>query len=88
VLSAHDVTLRRTTALDRQSRAATAALECQWQALPFEGPPPHLWRRRTQAPSPAATANGTLTNETLTFPAGSVVVPLDQRLSKVAIHLA
>src|ERR1039457_4913324 len=85
VLSAHDVTLRRTTAPWTGKVERYRCSGMQWQALPFEGRHPIFGGENPGAQS-GRYGQCTLTNETLTFPAGSVVVPLDQRLSKVAIH--
>jgi hypothetical protein len=85
VLSAHDVTLRRTTAPWTGKVERYRCSGMQWQALPFEGRHPIFGGENPGAKS-GRYGQCTLTNETLTFPAGSVVVPLDQRLSKVAIH--
>jgi murein tripeptide amidase MpaA len=85
VLSAHDVTFRRTTAPWTGKVERYRCSGMQWQALPFEGRHPIFGGENPGAKS-GRYGQCTLTNETLTFPAGSVVVPLDQRLSKVAIH--
>jgi hypothetical protein len=57
----------------------------QWRAQPFEGRHP-IFGGENPGAQPGRYGQCTLTNDTLTFPAGSVVVPLNQRLSKVAIH--
>jgi hypothetical protein len=85
VLAAHDVTMRRT------GTAWTGKLEryrcsgMQWQGPPFEGRHP-IFAGEGAGAQPGHYGQCTLSTETMTFPAGSVVVPLDQRLSKVAIH--
>ncbi len=85
VLSAHDVTMRRTTAPWTGKVERYRCSGMQWQGKPFEGRHPIFPGEDTGA-APGHYGQCTLTTETLTFPAGSVVVPLDQRLSKVAIH--
>jgi murein tripeptide amidase MpaA len=85
VLSAHDVTLRRTTAPWTGKVERYRCSGMQWQAKPFEGRHP-IFGGENPAAQSGRYGQCTLTTETLTFPAGSVVVPLDQRLSKVAIH--
>jgi hypothetical protein len=57
----------------------------QWQGKPFEGRHP-IFPGEDAGEQPGRYGQCTLTTETLTFPAGSVVVALNQRLSKVAIH--
>jgi hypothetical protein len=85
VLEAHDVALRRTTApwIGKVERYRCAGME--WQSKPFEGRHP-LFRGEGAGAQPGRYGQCTLATETITFPAGSVVVPLNQRLSKVAIH--
>jgi hypothetical protein len=84
VLSAHDVAFRRTTApwTGKVDRYRCSGM--QWTTAPFEGRHPLIsgdWG--TMA---AGFGKCALSEETVTFPAGSVVVALNQRLSKVAIH--
>jgi hypothetical protein len=85
VLAAHDVTLRRTTApwTGKVERYRCAGM--QWQGPPFEGRHP-AFEGEGGGAQPGHYGTCTLTEETITFPAGSVVVPLNQRLSKVAMH--
>ncbi|HMD78298.1 MAG TPA: M14 family metallopeptidase [Terracidiphilus sp.] len=85
VLAAHDVTLRRTTAPWTGKVERYRCSGMQWRAQPFEGRHP-IFGGENQGAQPGRYGQCTLTNDTLTFPAGSVVVPLNQRLSKVAIH--
>ncbi len=85
VLDAHGVHHRRTR--DRWS-GPVERYRCsgmRWPVRPFEGRHPIL---RGGPVDSAAGAFGecALSTETLAFPAGSVVVPLDQRRSRVAIH--
>lgn len=56
-----------------------------WADTPFEGRHPIL-RGGNVERSIGVFGTCTMTLESLSFPAGSVVVPLNQRLSKVAIH--
>ena len=57
----------------------------EWQGPPFEGRHP-IFRGEAAGAEPGRFGTCVLTTETMTFPAGSVVVPLNQRLSKVAIQ--
>jgi hypothetical protein len=85
VLADHDVTMRRTTSMwtGKVERYRCSGME--WQGPPFEGHHP-LFRGESAGAEPGRFGTCALTNETVTFPAGSVVVALNQRLSKVAIH--
>ena len=85
VLAAHDVTMRRTTAAwtGKVERYRCAGME--WQGPPFEGRHP-IFGGEGAGAEPGNFGTCTLATETMTFPAGSVVVALNQRLSKVAIH--
>jgi len=57
----------------------------QWQGKPFEGRHP-IFPGEDAGEQPGRYGQCALATESLTFPAGSVVVQLNQRLSKVAIH--
>jgi murein tripeptide amidase MpaA len=85
VLAAHDVEMRHTTAAwtGKVERYRCAGME--WQGPPFEGRHP-LFRGEGAGAEPGRFGACVLTTETVMFPAGSVVVPLNQRLSEVAIH--
>jgi hypothetical protein len=85
VLAAHDVVMERTTAdwTGKIERYRCAGME--WQGPPFEGRHP-IFAGESAGSEPGKFGQCSLTTETATFPAGSVVVPLNQRLSKVAIH--
>jgi murein tripeptide amidase MpaA len=85
VLAAHDVVMQRTTAdwTGKIERYRCSAME--WQGPPFEGRHP-IFAGEGAGSEPGKFGQCALTTETATFPAGSVVVPLNQRLSKVAIH--
>jgi len=85
VLAAHDVAMSRTTApwTGKVERYRCSAM--QWQARPYEGHHPIM--SGEYGPSQGSRLGQcALTTETIAFPAGSVVVALNQRLSKVAIH--
>jgi len=85
VLEAHGVKMRRTSA------AWTAEVEtyrCEgvkWQDSPFEGRQV-LFVPRESTQGKASPGACTAVRETLSFPKGSAVVPLDQRAARVAIH--
>jgi len=85
VLAAHDVAMRRTTAAWTGKVERYRCSGMQWQARPYEGH--HPIASDEYGPSQNRRfGQCALTTETLTFPAGTVVVALNQRLSKVAIH--
>jgi hypothetical protein len=85
VLEAHDVAMRRTTApwTGKVERYRCGGM--QWQGPPFEGRHP-IFAGEGAGAQPGRFGQCTLTTESMTFPAGSVVIQLNQRLSKVAIH--
>jgi murein tripeptide amidase MpaA len=85
VLDAHGVALRRTTAAWTGQVERYRCSGMQWQGNPFEGRHP-LFSGENPGAEPGHYGQCALATETMTFPAGSIVVPLDQRLSKVAIH--
>jgi murein tripeptide amidase MpaA len=85
VLAAHDVAMRRTIAAWTGKVEHYRCTGMEWQGPPFEGRHP-IFRGEGAGAEPGRFGTCTLTTESLTFPAGSVVVALDQRLSKVAIH--
>ena len=85
VLAAHDVVMRHTAAVWTGKVERYRCGGMQWQGPPFEGRHP-IFRGEGAGSQPGKYGQCTLTTETLTFPAGSVVVALDQRLAKVAIH--
>ena len=85
-LQAHGLRLRR---LARSWEGEVETYRCEtpvWHARPFEGRqvlfPPGEGGRSLATPGTCATVR-----ERLSFPAGSVVVQLDQRAARVAIHL-
>jgi hypothetical protein len=85
-LEAHGLRLRRTS---RQWEGEVETYRCDspvWHARPFEGRqvlfPPGEGGRSVATPGTCMAVR-----ERLSFPAGSVVVPLDQRGARVAMHL-
>jgi len=86
VLAAHDVEMHRTTAAwtGQVGRYRCAGME--WQEHPFEGRHP-TFRGEGAGAEPGRFGTCALTTEAMTFPAGSVVVELNQRLSKVVLQL-
>jgi murein tripeptide amidase MpaA len=85
VLAAHDVVLRRTTAAWTGKVERYRCSGMQWKDAPFEGRHPML-DGEGGGTQPGRFGQCELTAETVTYPAGSVVAALNQRLSKVAIH--
>ena len=85
VLAAHEVAMRRTTATWTGKVEHYRCSGMEWQGPPFEGRHP-IFNGEGAGAEPGRFGTCTLTTGSLTFPAGSVVVALDQRLSKVAIH--
>jgi murein tripeptide amidase MpaA len=85
VLAAHDVAMRRTTAAWTGKVELYRCAGMEWQGPPFEGHHPIL-HGEGAGEEPGKFGTCAPTTETTTYPAGSVVVPLNQRLSKVAIH--
>ncbi len=85
VLEAHSVAFRRTTASWTGKVERYRCVGLRWPLHPFEGRHPIVSGGPVDAKS-AAFGECPRTTETLTFPAGSAVVPLDQRLSRVVIH--
>lgn len=85
VLAAHQVVMQRTTA------AWTAPVETyrchggNWQQPPFEGHHPMFGGEGSNG-HPGEPPQCTLVTETMTFPANSAVVELNQRLSHVAME--
>jgi murein tripeptide amidase MpaA len=85
VLAAHDVAMRRTTAAWTGKVERYRCSGMVWQGPPFEGRHP-IFAGENPGAEPGKFGACALTTETMTFPAGSAVVALDQRLSKVAIQ--
>ena len=85
VLEAHGLTLRHTTAPWTGNDERYRCSRMEWQGPPFEGRHP-IFHGEGAGAQPGHFGVCTLTQESVTFPAGSVVIPLNQRLSKVALH--
>ena len=85
VLAAHDIEMRHTTAAWTGKVERYRCSQMEWQGPPFEGRHP-IFAGEGAGAQPGRFGQCTLSTEEMTFPAGSVVVPLNQRLSKVAIH--
>jgi hypothetical protein len=87
VLAAHGLRLRRTT---RPWTAAVDTYRCdevRWLERPFEGRQVLFYPGGEGLPKSSASPGICRPmRETMTFPAGSAVVPLDQPAAKVAIH--
>lgn len=84
VLAAHQVEMRRTTAAWTGRVQTYHCGDMQWNRPPFEGRHPMFAGETGHEPGKFGYCH--LVEDTPTFPAGSVVVPLDQRLAKVAIE--
>src|SRR5205814_952098 len=82
VLAAHDVAMRRTAAAWTGKVERYHCSGMQWQGPPFEGRHP-LFAGEGAGAESGRFGQCTLATEEMTFPAGSIVVPLNQRLSKV-----
>lgn len=82
VLEAHGLQLEHTTA-PWSAEVETYRCTPTWQERPFEGRIPVAGAAQSGARKKSIC---TAAQEKLSFPAGSVVVPLDQRAAKVAIH--
>jgi hypothetical protein len=85
VLEAHGLQVLRTA---RQWLAEVEAYRCshpKWQEKPYEGRHQLVWPR-VGGPNGASEPACILVREKMSFPAGSAVVPLDQRAAKVAVH--
>jgi hypothetical protein len=85
VLAAHDIEMHRTTAAWTGQAGRYRCSGMEWQGHPFEGRHP-TFRGEGAGAQPGRFGTCALATETMTFPAGSVVVELNQRLSKVAIQ--
>jgi murein tripeptide amidase MpaA len=85
VLEAHAVSMQRTTSPWTGPVERYRCSGMQWPGKPFEGRFPIL-RGGNVERQIGVFGTCTMSREALTFPAGSTVVPLRQRLSKVVIH--
>jgi len=84
VLEAHQVQMERTTAPWTGQVETYRCSDTQWNRPPFEGRHP-LFPGEASA-EPGKLGHCDLVTESITYPAGSAVVELNQRLSKVAIE--
>ncbi len=85
VLLAHQVEIRRTTALWTGSVETYRCSGMQWQQPPYEGHHPIFAGEGSQG-HPGSFGQCTPVTETMSFPSGSAVVMLNQRLSHVAVE--
>jgi Zinc carboxypeptidase len=85
VLEAHQVAMRRTTTAWTGEVGRYRCSGMEGSARPFEGRHPILRGGNVESAMGRFGACEPVT-ETVEFPAGSFVVPLNQRLAKVAIH--
>jgi hypothetical protein len=85
VLAVHQVQMQRTTAAWTGPVESYRCSGMQWQGPPFEGRHP-VFSGEGGGDQPGKFGRCEFVTETVTYPAGSVVVPLNQRLSKVAIE--
>ncbi|WP_263383433.1 M14 family metallopeptidase [Granulicella arctica] len=83
VLTAHQVAIERTTAPWTAELESYQCSGMTWQDPPFEGRHPTFNGEAWRGPGKFGTC--ALVKETRTYPAGSAVVRLNQRLSKVAV---
>ncbi len=84
VLTAHQVVMERTTAAWTGVVESYQCSGMTWQEPPFEGRHPTFNGEAARGPGKFGTC--VLEKERRTYPAGSAVVRLDQRLSKVAVQ--
>ena len=87
VLQAHGLRLRRTA---RAWEGEIETYRCEgasWHARPFEGRQVLFVPGEGGTRTPASPGTCVPVHERRLFPAGSVVVPMDQRAARVAIHL-
>jgi hypothetical protein len=85
VLEAHGVALRRTTRAWTGEVGLYRCAGMRWAGRPFEGHHPILRGGNVESEM-GQFGTVTLSRETATFPAGSVVASLAQRLSRVVLH--
>jgi hypothetical protein len=85
VLESHGLRLERTTA-PWTDEVETYRCTASWQEKPFEGRIPVTGGAGGGEAGTRSQSICKTVQEKLSFPAGSVVVPLDQRAAKVAIH--
>jgi Zinc carboxypeptidase len=85
VLQAHQVEMERTTAPWTGTVETYRCSAMEWQTPPFEGKHP-VFAGEGSHGRPGKFGQCTLVTDTITYPPGSVIVRLNQRLSKVAIQ--
>jgi hypothetical protein len=85
VLAAHQVQMQRTAADWTGSVESYHCSSMQWQGPPFEGRHP-TFAGEGAGDQPGKFGSCEFVTRTMTYPVGSVVVPLNQRLSKVAMQ--
>lgn len=85
VLQAHQVEMKRTTAPWTGTVETYRCSGMEWQDRPFEGRHP-IFSGEGAHGRPGQFGQCTLVTNAVTYPAGSAVVLLNQRLSKVAVH--
>ncbi len=85
VLAAHGVAMRRLTAPWTGTVEQYQCEGMQWQRPPFEGRHP-LFAGEARPPNAGSFGTCTPVRQTVNYAAGSAVIQLDQRLSKVAVH--
>ena len=85
VLAAHQVQVQHTTAAWTGPVESYRCSGMQWQGPPFEGRHP-VFAGEGGGNEPGKFGACEFVTQTVTYPAGSVVVPLNQRLAKVAIE--
>jgi murein tripeptide amidase MpaA len=85
VLEAHQVDMVRTTAPWTGTVETYRCSSMEWQTPPFEGRHP-IFAGEGSHGRPGKFGQCTLVTNTVTYPAGSAVIRLNQRLSKVAIQ--
>jgi hypothetical protein len=84
VLAAHQVEMTRTTATWSGDVETYRCAGMTWQDAPFEGRHPTFNGEAMK--DPGRFGSCVLVREKMSFPAGSAVVRLNQRLSRVAVH--
>ncbi len=85
VLSAHGVEMRTLTSDFTTTVGRYNCSGFTWQPRPYESHHP-LFAAEYSGANANSAAGCTLTEEKTTIPAGSILVPLNQRLAQVAIH--
>jgi hypothetical protein len=85
VLQAHQIEIHRTTAAWTGPVETYRCTGAQWQQPPYEGHHP-MFAGEGNGGHPGSAPQCTLVTETVTYPAGSAVVELNQRLSHVVVE--